>query len=83
MIAHKTTAALAQILMSCYVWETKAERDDKMAEQVVIDQLQASIPDHAPPSRLMIAYEPYGRLAQAWWHLLMKSPLCTVLSLRF
>ncbi len=59
MIAHKTTAALAQNLdvMLC-VGETKAERDDKMAEQVVIDQLQASIPDHAPPSRLMIAYEP-------------------------
>ena len=29
-----------------------------MAEQVVIDQLQASIPEHANPSRLIIAYEP-------------------------
>jgi len=40
------------------VGETKAERDDKKAEQVVIDQLQASIPDHAPSARLMVAYEP-------------------------
>ena len=38
--------------------ETKAERDDKKAEQVVIDQLQASIPDNTPPARLTIAYEP-------------------------
>ena len=59
IIAQKTTAALAQNLdvMLC-VGETKAERDDKKAEQVVIDQLQASIPKHAPPTCLMIAYEP-------------------------
>ena len=59
IIAQKTTAALAQNLdvMLC-VGETKAERDDKKAEQVVIDQLQASIPEHAPPTCLMIAYEP-------------------------
>ncbi len=59
IIAHKTTAALEQNLnvMLC-VGETKAERDDKKAEQVVIDQLQTSIPEHAPPKCLMIAYEP-------------------------
>ena len=59
IIAQKTTAALRQNLnvMLC-VGETKAERDDKKAEQVVIDQLQASIPKHAPPTCLMIAYEP-------------------------
>ena len=59
IIAQKITAALAQNLdvMLC-VGETKAERDDKKAEQVVIDQLQASIPKHAPPARLMVAYEP-------------------------
>ena len=59
IIAQKTTAALTQNLdvMLC-VGETKAERDDKLAERVVIDQLQASIPEHAPPSRLIIAYEP-------------------------
>ena len=59
IIAQKITAALAQNLdvMLC-VGETKAERDDKKAEQVVIDQLQASIPDHAPPTCLMVAYEP-------------------------
>ncbi len=59
IIAQKTTAALAQNLdvMLC-VGETKAERDDKKAEQAVIDQLQASIPEHAPPTCLMIAYEP-------------------------
>jgi len=59
IIAQKITAALAQNLdvMLC-VGETKAERDDKKAEQVVIDQLQASIPEHAPPARLMVAYEP-------------------------
>ena len=59
IIAQKTTAALAQNLdvMLC-VGETKAERDDKKAEQVVIDQLQASIPEHAPPTCLTIAYEP-------------------------
>lgn len=59
VIAQKITAALARHLdvMLC-VGETKAERDDKKAEQVVIDQLQASIPEHAPPTRLMVAYEP-------------------------
>ena len=59
IVAQKTTAAMAQNLdvMLC-VGETKAERDDKKAEQVVIDQLQASIPEHAQPKRLMIAYEP-------------------------
>ena len=59
IIAQKTTAALEQNLtvMLC-VGETKFERDDKKAEQVVIDQLQASIPEHALPTCLMIAYEP-------------------------
>jgi triosephosphate isomerase len=59
IIAQKIEAALLQNLdiMLC-VGETKAERDDKKAEQVVIDQLQASIPEHAPPICLMIAYEP-------------------------
>jgi triosephosphate isomerase len=59
IIAQKIKAALLQNLdiMLC-VGETKAERDDKKAEQVVIDQLQASIPEHAPPICLMIAYEP-------------------------
>ena len=59
IIAQKITAALTQNLdvMLC-VGETRAERADKKAEQVVIDQLQASIPAHAPPTGLMIAYEP-------------------------
>ena len=59
IVAQKTTAALNQNLnvMLC-VGETKTERDDKMAEKVVIEQLQASIPEHTPPSRLIIAYEP-------------------------
>jgi len=59
IIAQKIEAALVQNLdiMLC-VGETKAERDDKKAEQVVIDQLQASIPEHALPKCLMIAYEP-------------------------
>ena len=59
IIAQKIEAALVQNLdvMLC-VGETKAERDDKKAEQVVIDQLQASIPEDAPPTCLMIAYEP-------------------------
>ena len=59
IIAQKVTAALAQNLdvMLC-VGETKVERNDKKAEQVVIDQLQSSIPEHAQPTRLMIAYEP-------------------------
>jgi triosephosphate isomerase len=59
IIAQKIEAALIQNLdvMLC-VGETKVERDDKKAEQVVIDQLQASIPEHAPPKCLMIAYEP-------------------------
>ena len=59
IIAQKTATALAQNLdvMLC-VGETAAERNDKKAEQVVIDQLQASIPEIAPPTRLMIAYEP-------------------------
>ena len=59
IIAQKIEAALVQNLdvMLC-VGETKTERDDKKAEQVVIDQLQASIPEHAPPTCLMIAYEP-------------------------
>ena len=59
IIAKKIKAALVQNLdvMLC-VGETEAERDDKKAEQVVIDQLQASIPEHAPPTSLMIAYEP-------------------------
>ena len=58
-IAQKIKAALSQNLnvMLC-VGETKAERDDKKAEQVVIDQLQASIPDNVPPGRLTVAYEP-------------------------
>ena len=59
IIAQKTTAALAQNLdVVLCVGETKAEREDKKAEQVVIDQLQASIPRNAPPTRLIIAYEP-------------------------
>ena len=59
IIAQKIMAALAQNLdVILCVGETKAERDDKKAEQVVIDQLQASIPKHAPPNRLIIAYEP-------------------------
>ena len=59
IIAQKIEAALLRNLdiMLC-VGETQAERDDKKAEQVVIDQLQASIPKHAPPTCLMIAYEP-------------------------
>ncbi len=59
IIAQKIGAASAQNLdvMLC-VGETKAERDDKKAEQVVIDQLQASIPEHVQPTQLMIAYEP-------------------------
>ena len=59
VIAKKTASALSKNLdvMLC-VGETKEERHDKNAEQVVIDQLQASIPEHAPPTRLMIAYEP-------------------------
>ena len=59
IIAQKIEAALVQNLdvMLC-VGETKAERDDKKAEQVVIDQLQASIPDNTLPTRLTIAYEP-------------------------
>ena len=59
LVAQKIKAALAQNLdVVLCVGETKAERDDKKAEQVVIDQLQASIPEIAPPTRLMIAYEP-------------------------
>jgi triosephosphate isomerase len=59
LVAQKIKAALAQNLdVVLCVGETKAERDDKKAEQVVIDQLQASIPDNTPPTRLTIAYEP-------------------------
>lgn len=59
MIARKVNAALSQNLsvMLC-VGETMAERNDRKAEQVVIDQLQASIPADMPANQLSIAYEP-------------------------
>ncbi|MDC1383030.1 triose-phosphate isomerase [Candidatus Puniceispirillum sp.] len=38
--------------------ETLGERHAGQAEQVVIDQLRASVPDEIPRGQLMIAYEP-------------------------
>jgi triosephosphate isomerase len=59
LVAQKVRAARAQQLpvMLC-VGETKAERDHGQAEQVVIDQLQASIPSDMDAKHLTIAYEP-------------------------
>ena len=69
LIAQKIQAALAQNLdiMLC-VGETRAERIDKKAEQVVIDQLRASIPHDTPPTRLSIAYEPVWAIGTGLWH---------------
>ena len=59
LVAQKARTAQAQQLqvMLC-VGETKAERDHGQAEQVVIDQLQASIPADMAATHLTIAYEP-------------------------
>jgi triosephosphate isomerase len=59
LVAQKARAAQAQQLqvLLC-VGETKAERDHGQAEQVVIDQLQASIPADMAATHLAIAYEP-------------------------
>ena len=59
LVRAKADQALAHELsvMIC-VGETLAEREAGQAEQVVIDQLRTSMPDDAPPGRLLIAYEP-------------------------
>ena len=58
-IASKAHQALAQGLdiMIC-VGETLSERQAGQAEQIVIDQLRSSVPNHTPQGQLMIAYEP-------------------------
>ena len=48
-------AGLAPIIC---VGETEAQRDSGSAEQVVVAQLEASVPDHAGTHELIIAYEP-------------------------
>jgi triosephosphate isomerase len=59
LVAQKMRAARAQqLLVVLCVGETKAERDHGQAEQVVIDQLQASIPADMTTKHLTIAYEP-------------------------
>jgi triosephosphate isomerase len=59
IVAKKAAAAIGQGLdiMIC-VGETKAERDDGKAEQVVIDQLRVSLPAQVPASKISVAYEP-------------------------
>jgi len=59
IVAQKMAAAHTKGLdvMLC-VGETKSERDDGKAAQVVIDQLQASIPEQMPAASLTVAYEP-------------------------
>lgn len=59
LVRAKAEQALAHELavMIC-VGETLAEREAGQAEQVVIDQLRTSMPDEAPPGRVLIAYEP-------------------------
>ena len=57
LLPKKQRLRWLKILMLWCVGETKVGVMKK-AEQVVVDQLHASIPEHAPPTRLMIAYEP-------------------------
>ena len=59
LVRAKADQALAHNLgvMIC-VGETLAEREAGQAEQVVIDQLRASMPDDVPSGRVLLAYEP-------------------------
>jgi triosephosphate isomerase len=59
LVRAKAEQALAHDLavMIC-VGETLAERTAGQAEQVVIDQLRASMPHDVPSGRVLIAYEP-------------------------
>ena len=59
LVAAKAAQALAHDLdvMIC-LGETLAERRAGRAEQIVIDQLHASLPENLPHGRVMIAYEP-------------------------
>lgn len=59
LVRAKAEQALAHDLavMIC-VGETLAEREAGQAEQVVIDQLRASMPHDVPSGRVLIAYEP-------------------------
>lgn len=59
LIAAKATAAIsAGLLAIICVGETEAERDDGQAETVVLNQLAASVPEHASADTAVIAYEP-------------------------
>ena len=58
-VAKKAAAAFAQGLdVVVCVGETKMEREEGNAEQVVIDQIRASVPCSLPAQKLLIAYEP-------------------------
>lgn len=59
LVKAKAEAAIAAGLIPILcVGETLAERETGQAEQVVIGQLQASLPDGVDPDAVVIAYEP-------------------------
>ncbi len=59
VVAAKAAAALrAGLTAIVCVGETEAERDSGMTISVVSGQLAGSIPENAPPERLVVAYEP-------------------------
>ena len=59
LVAEKAKQAIAHGMdVIVCLGETHGERHAGQAEQVVIDQLRASVPDEIPRGQLMIAYEP-------------------------
>jgi len=59
LVKAKARAALdARLIPIVCVGETLAERETGQAEQVVIGQLAASLPDNVPAGEIVIAYEP-------------------------
>ena len=59
LISQKVKVAISKGLdVVLCVGESNIQRDENKAEQIVIEQLKASIPAEVPKSRLIIAYEP-------------------------
>lgn len=58
-VMQKTIAALAQGLSAIVcVGETRAEREQGLATDVVARQLAGSLPEEIDPARIIVAYEP-------------------------
>ena len=89
LVAQKVQAAASVGLVAIVcVGETEAQRDAGMAEEIVLDQLRASLPDGIAAESVLIAYEPVwaigtGRIPSSGDVAAMHSAIRTALRARF